>query len=448
MTPFLQLALLLAFVLLAAKLAGYLSIRLGQPSVLGELLVGIALGPSLLNVLHLPFVTDVNLHEFIKELGELGVLVLMFIAGLELHLDELGRSGRVSALAGTLGVLVPVGLGWGVGLLFGMGQNEALFLGLTLGATSVSISAQTLMEMKVLRSRVGLGLLGAAVFDDILVILLLSVFFAVSSGENGAGNILWVLLRMVLYLALALAFGLLALPRLIRWVRVLPISQGVLSFSIIIMLVYAVSAELVGGMAGITGAFLAGLMFARSPEREALEPRIGALAYGFFVPIFFVDIGLEADLRVIGGALGLALVIIVVAVLGKLLGSGLGARLSGFSWRESAQLGTGMVSRGEVGLIVASVGAAAGLLNNSVFSAVVGMVVFTTLITPMMLRALFREERAPGMRWTLGRWMTRPGWLVRRPQTPTAAGDLPAQQGENPRPVSPIQKDVTEEKMP
>ncbi|MEJ5225841.1 MAG: cation:proton antiporter, partial [Anaerolineales bacterium] len=185
MTPFLQLALLLALILLAAKLSGYFAIRLGQPSVLGELLVGIALGPSLLNIFHWPFVTDVNLHEFIKELGELGVLVLMFIAGLELHLDELRRSGRVAALAGTLGVLAPVGLGWGVGVLFGMGQSEAIFLGLTLGATSVSISAQTLMEMKVLRSRVGLGLLGAAVFDDILVILLLSVFFAVVAGDGG-----------------------------------------------------------------------------------------------------------------------------------------------------------------------------------------------------------------------------------------------------------------------
>ncbi len=441
MTPFLQLALLLAFLLLAAKLAGYAAIRLGQPSVLGELLVGIALGPSLLNVFHLPFVTDVNLHAFIKELGELGVLVLMFIAGLELHLDELSRSGRVSVLAGTLGVLFPVGLGWGVGVLFGMEQQAALFLGLTLGATSVSISAQTLMELKVLRSRVGFGLLGAAVFDDILVILLLSLFFAVTSGAGGAGNILWVLVRMGLYLALALAFGLLALPRLIKWVRTLPVSQSVLTFSIIVMLIYSVSAELLGGMASITGAFLAGLMFARSPEREALEPRIGALAYGFFVPIFFVDIGLEADLRVMGSALGLTLVIVVVAVWGKLLGAGLGARLSGFSWRESAQLGTGMVSRGEVGLIVASVGMASGLLDDAVFSAIVGMVVLTTLLTPVMLRALFRREGGAGVRQRLARWLAR----LRRMRTPNKAGELPILPA--PRPEADVSNldDVSEE---
>ncbi|MEJ5224941.1 MAG: cation:proton antiporter, partial [Anaerolineales bacterium] len=270
-------------------------------------------------------------------------------------------------------------------------------------------------------------------------------------GDGGAGNIAWVLARMVLYLALALAFGLLALPRLIRWVRALPISQGVLSFSVIVMLLYAVSAELLGGMAGITGAFLAGLMFARSPEREALEPRVGALAYGFFVPIFFVDIGLEADLRVIGGALGLTTVIVVVAVVGKLLGAGLGARLSGLSWRESAQLGTGMVSRGEVGLIVAAVGAEAGLLSDAAFSAIVGMVVLTTLITPMMLRALFRTERAPGAGWLAGAWMARFGGLVlrgRQPQTPKPAGDLPARPGEHPTPVSPIQSDAAEEEVP
>ena len=393
MSVFLQLAFLIAIILLAAKAAGYLSVRLGQPSVLGELLVGILLGPSLLDILHLPFITG-HLGETIKELGELGVLLLMFIAGLELHLDELTRNTKVSALAGIMGVLTPVVLGAGTGLLFGFEMESALFLGLTLGATSVSISAQTLMELRVLRTRVGLGLLGAAVFDDVMIILLLSIFLAVVSGGTSAAGILFILVKMILFLALSTAFGLYILPRLVRITRRLPISQGVLSLAMVILLFYGVAAEVLGGMAAITGSFLAGLMFARCDEKERLEQGVSALAYGLFVPIFFVSIGLAVNVRDLQGeALLLTAVIIVVAIASKFFGSGLGARWAGFTWRESWQMGAGMVSRGEVGLIVANVGIGAGLVSGSEFSAIVGMVLATTIVTPPMLRALFAEPK-------------------------------------------------------
>ncbi len=392
MSIFLQLAFLIAVILLAAKAAGYLSVRLGQPSVLGELLVGILLGPSLLNLLHLPFIEGEKLGETIKELGELGVLLLMFIAGLELHLDELTRNTKVSALAGVMGVLVPVGLGMGTGLLFGFDLNTALFLGLTLGATSVSISAQTLMELRVLRTRVGLGLLGAAVFDDVVVILLLSIFLAFAAGSTSVVGILLILVRMIIFIAASAAFGLYALPKLVRATSKLPISQGVLSLAIVILLFYGVAAEVVGGMAAITGSFLAGLMFARCAEKERLMKGVSALAYGLFVPIFFVSIGLAVNIRVMESeTLLLTGVIILVAIASKFFGSGLGARWAGFEWRESWQLGAGMVSRGEVGLIVANVGIGAGLITKSEFSAIVGMVLATTIVTPPMLRALFAE---------------------------------------------------------
>ena len=393
MSVFLQLALLLAIILLAAKAAGYLSVRLGQPSVLGELLVGILLGPSLLDILHLPFVTG-HLGETIKELGELGVLLLMFIAGLELHLDELTRNTKVSAFAGIMGVIAPVALGAGTGLLFGFHWDSALFLGLTLGATSVSISAQTLMELKVLRTRVGLGLLGAAVFDDVMIILLLSIFLAVVSGGTSLVGILWILAKMVIFLGVSSAFGLYVLPKLVRVTRKLPISQGVLSLAMVVMLFYGVAAEVVGGMAAITGSFLAGLMFARCDEKERLEQGVLALSYGLFVPIFFVSIGLAVNIRELeADVLLLTGVIILVAIVSKFLGSGLGARWAGFTWRESWQMGAGMVSRGEVGLIVANVGIGAGLVSGSEFSAIVGMVLATTIVTPPMLRALFSEPK-------------------------------------------------------
>ena len=393
MTTFLQLALLLSIILLSSKIAGAISLRLGQPSVLGELLVGILLGPSVINLLHLPFIVH-DLGEIIAEFGELGVMLLMFLAGLELHLSEMRKNLRVAAWSGFMGVVWPVLLGWGAGLLLGLESTAALFLGLTLGATSVSISAQTLIELKALRSRVGLSLLGAAVFDDILIILFLSIFLAVQGSGSSSADILLIIVRMILFLGLSAAFGLWALPRLIRRAASLPVSQNLLTVSFVVMLIYGIAAELLGGMAAITGAFLAGLMLARCPERERIESGIHALAYGVFVPIFFVNIGLSINLREFQmEALLLTLVIIAVAVIGKWLGAGGGARLGGLPRWEAVQLGAGMISRGEVGLIVANVGVKSGLILENEFSAIVVMVLVTTIITPVILRRLFAHKK-------------------------------------------------------
>ena len=396
MSSFLQLAFLLAIIILTAKLGGYLSTRLGQPSVLGELLVGLILGPSLIDITHLSFITNSHLGETIAELGELGVMLLMFLAGLELEFKDLARNVKVSALAGSLGVILPVGLGLIFGELLGMDFSHAMFLGLTLGATSVSISAQTLMELKVLRSRVGLGLLGAAVFDDILVILLLSVYLALEGGGGGFGAIMLVIGKMILFLVLSVAFGLWALPRITRVTARLNISQGIVSLAIVTLLFYGLAAEVVGGMAAITGAFVAGLMFGRTQESHQIESGLASLAYSFFVPIFFISIGLDVNIRELdSSALWIAALISLIAIFGKILGAGFGAWAGKFSMRESLQLGIGMVSRGEVGLIVAKVGLDSGLLSADIFSAIVGMVLVTTLVTPPMLRASFRSPKPP-----------------------------------------------------
>jgi Kef-type K+ transport system membrane component KefB len=392
MSPFLQLAFELAIILLAAKAAGYLSARLGQPSVLGELLIGVLLGPSLIDILHLPFINTPSLGTTISELSELGVLLLMFIAGLELHPRELAGHRKTSLLASAGGLLLSIGLGWAAGRAFGMGNTAALLLGFALGATSVSISARTLMEMGVLRSRVGLSLLGAAVADDILSILAFSIFLAATSGSAGTAGLLWLVLRMLLFLFLATAFGLWVLPRLARRVESLSISQGTLAFAIIILLVYGLAAELVGHMAAIIGAFLAGLMFARTPEKDIIEPGIHSLAYGVLVPVFFINIGLSVNLRVMQpAAIGFILVITLAAILGKLLGASGGARLAGLPGRESIQLGAGMVARGEVTLIIAAMGSQAGLINSPAFSAIVAAVLLSTLITPPILRFAFHR---------------------------------------------------------
>jgi len=395
LTPFLQFALALVIIILAAKSAGYLSYLIGQPSVLGELLAGIILGPSVLNFFHWPVFTDAQLEETIKHLAELGVLLLMFLAGLDLHLADLRRSGKVAAGAGVLGVVFPLLLGAGTGLLFDIDLLPAIFIGLVLAATSVSISAQTLMELKVLRSRVGVSLLGAAVFDDILVVLGLSVFVAVSVSESQSGLmlVLLIVLRMVLYLGAATLVGLWLLPKLIHWIDKLQISQGLIAFTFVAALLYGWSAESLGSMAAITGAFLAGLFMGRSREKERIDSGIATIAYSVFVPIFFVNVGLTANARQLNAqTLWLFIAMILVAVVGKVLGAGLGGKIGGLTNRESLQIGVGMMSRGEVGLIVASVGIQEGLIMQEAFAVIVGVVIVTTLLTPPALRYLFSHE--------------------------------------------------------
>jgi len=397
MTEFLQLALALAILIAAAKLGGYISLRLGQPSVLGELIAGLILGPSLLNMLHRAPFTSQHLGETITLLAEIGVLLLMFLAGLELHIEDLVKSGKVSALAGTLGVVVPVALGYGLGRAFSLETLPSLFIGLVLAATSVSISAQTLMELRVLRSRVGVGLLGAAVFDDVLVILILSILLALTAdGGGGLAAVGLVLLRMTLFLVAASAVGVLWLPRLSRRIDRLPVSQALVAFVLVTLLLYSFTAEVLGSMAAITGAFMAGLFLSRSPLRDRIQANISVIAYGLFVPIFFVSVGLAADARAMAGdGAWLIIAMIVVAIVSKIIGAGLGARLAGFTNLESLQLGAGMMSRGEVGLIVATLGVNQGLLSPQVYSGVVGVVIVTTLLTPPALRLLFARSTPP-----------------------------------------------------
>lgn len=388
--------LLLAVIIFAAKASGWLSSRLGQPAVLGELLIGLVLGPTGLDMLHLPAFNQPAYEEMITVLAELGVIMLMCVAGMEVNLLEMRRAGKVSLLTGTLGVVVPWLLGTLVAFWAGFPFDKALFIGVILTATSVSISAQTLMELKVLRTREGLALLGAAVADDVMVILVLSIFLALTGGGSAdLSSLALVIGKIVLFLGLAVAVGALLLPRLTIWVGKLRISEGLLAFAVVATLLFGWSAEIIGGMAAITGAFLAGVFFARTEAKAQIERSLHSLTYGFLVPIFFVHIGLQADGKAIGLAgLPFVILLIIAAIIGKVLGCGLGARLGGYNSREALRVGIGMISRGEVGLIVASVGLANALINDEVFAATVVMVLVTTLVTPPLLRWAFTTGEA------------------------------------------------------
>ena len=381
----------LAVVLIAAKVGGWLVHRLGQPAVLGELAVGLLLGPSVLNVFGMEYFRNAHTLDVIREFGELGVIFLMFAAGLEIQVGDLLRTGRAAVLVGFLGVVFPISLGIFAGLEFHYSLASAEFIGIVLAATSVSISVRTLMELGKLRSREGLTLLSAAVVDDILAILVLSIFVGViSGGGTQLWQLAWIGVRMFLFLAVAFLVGLWALPRIVDWTRRLPISEPVLSVTVASVLLFAWAAESLGGIAAITGAFVAGVGLARSSQSVEIERGIHTLNYALFVPIFLVVIGLRADLRQLsGGDLGLTALLCLVAIVSKILGCGLGARLGGMSWHESLRVGTGMISRGEVGLIVAGVGLDAHLIPPNLFTDVVVVVIVTTLVTPPLLRLAF-----------------------------------------------------------
>ena len=367
--------------------------RLRQPAVLGELLVGLILGPTLIDLVHLPFVSNPELlQEEITDLAALGVVFLMFMAGLEVELSEMLRSGRASALSGTIGVIVPLFMGALAALLFGYTDQAAWFIGIILTATSVSISAQTLLELGVLRTREGLTLLGAAVVDDVLVLLVLSIFLALNGSNESIGV---VVIKMLGYLTLSGLLGWYVLPRVVTWIDRQPISEGLTAIVLCLILVFAWSAEVMGGLAAITGAFIAGVGLGRSALREKIETKMRPITYGFLVPIFFVSIGLEANVRAITGALLPFLVVLfIVAVVSKVIGAGLGARLAGLSNAESLRVGVGMISRGEVGLIVAGIGVQQGIISAEIFSMVVVLVLLTTLITPLLLRWVFPKTIA------------------------------------------------------
>ncbi|HLF01111.1 MAG TPA: cation:proton antiporter [Anaerolineales bacterium] len=397
MSQLLPLLAALAIVIAAAKLAGAFANRLGQPAVMGELLMGLVLGPSVIGLFDTTYFQSAHAGETLHIFGELGVIFLMFTAGLEVHLDDFRRAGRPAVLAGALGVVAPIAMSIPVTLLFGYNLNHSIFVGIVLAATSVSISAQTLMELNRLRTREGITLLGAAVVDDVLAIIVLSAFVALAAAPGAGGGALdfvWVILRMIVFFVAAFIVGRL-MPRVVAWGDRLPVSEGAMGFVIIIVLIFAWASEAVGGVAAITGAFVAGVALGRSHIHRQIADGMRTLAYSFFVPVFLVNIGLAANFRDLAPAdVGLAIALCLTAVVSKIVGGGLGAKMGGMMWAESLRVGIGMISRGEVGLIVAGVGVTSGFVSANVFAVTVAMVLFTTLITPALLRLAFREKES------------------------------------------------------
>ncbi len=393
MSPLLQLLLLLALIILAAKLAGSLSARLGQPAVLGELLVGLLLGPTALNLLGWPAFTDGVARETISLLAELGVILLMLIAGLEVDLRDLRRAGKASLPAGALGVVLPLLGGWGLAYLFGYKSPDAFAIGTLLTATSVSISAQTMLELGVLRSPEGVSLLGAAVADDILVLLILSFETALRDGSSGLPGLLLVILRMVLFTGIGGFLCLWGLPRLMRYVERWPVSSSVPAVALIATFLIAWAADYLGGFAAITGAFLVGLGLRRSPLNSIIRENMHTLGYALFVPLFFVSVGLQANVRALDTRLLLfTLLLALSAIVGKAIGNWSGARLGGLPSTAAFRLSLGMIPRGEVSLIAVALAVREGWVGSEFMAVVVLVVLATAIATPVVLKLAFHSQ--------------------------------------------------------
>lgn len=372
--------LYLLLILLFTKLAGDLSVRLGQPAVLGKLLVGILLGPAVLGW--------VQPGGFIHYMSEIGVLLLMFMAGLETDLRQLRENWKAAFAVAVGGILLPFAGGFAIGEWFGFADHNALFLGVILSATSVSISVQVLKEMDRLNSPEGSTILGAAVIDDILVVILLAVLMSFF-GTGGNIPISLLIGQKLLFFAVAVIAGWLAVPRLMRWLAPLRVTEAVMAAALVILFAYAYFAEKMG-MAGIIGAFAAGIAIAQTPFKQVVESKVEPIAYTLFVPVFFVSIGLNVSFEGLGSHILFVVVLSIFAILAKWLGGGIGARLTGFNTRSSLIIGAGMISRGEVALIIASTGLASGLLLPEYFTSVIIAVILTTLVTPPLLKGMFR----------------------------------------------------------
>jgi Kef-type K+ transport system membrane component KefB len=398
MSESIQLFFALGILITTAKTLGYVATRFSQPAVLGELIAGVIVGPSVIHLLHVAalFPDGPSVEHTVIEFAEIGVVLLMFSAGLEVDLSGLAQVGRTGLAAGTLGVIAPIMIAAPSALLFGYPGETAVFIGLILAATSVSISAQVMLELGVLRSREGLALLAGAIVDDVLVILLMSLFIAVRPSETTEGrSVSEVILRLVGFLAIASSVSWFSLPWIAKRVSKTSISAGVVIVAVVSALLLGVSAEFFGGIAAITGAFIAGICLGHSEHqiKEKIEEGLYSINYGMFVPVFFVSIGLQTNLRLLDAViLPFALVLTLGAILSKIIGAGAGGLLSGFNRLSSLRLGIGMVSRGEVGLIVAALGISHGIIEEEIFAAVVLVVLVTTLITPPLVRWSFAES--------------------------------------------------------
>lgn len=382
---------IIALILLSTKVLGLFSRKIHMPQVVGALIAGLVLGPSLLNV-----IGGTSGSEFLRVMSKLGVIFLMFTAGLDTDIEELKKTGAASFVIALIGVIVPLIGGYlTYAGFFGTGGGDfneilkAVFVGVVLTATSVSITVETLREMGRLKGKMGTAILGAAVIDDIMGIIVLTV---ITSFKTPNVEIFDIVLKILLY------FVLLAVIAFVVHIFANIIDKNnnqrrIAIYSIAICLILAYVSEAYFGIADITGAYFAGIIICNLGIRDYVAKKTNIISYMIFSPIFFASIGFDTDLNKLSSDIVIfAVVLLVVAIVTKIIGCGIGAKLCKFSNSDAIGIGIGMVSRGEVALIVAQKGVEIGLLDNNIFPAVILVVIVTTLITPIMLKLVASKK--------------------------------------------------------
>lgn len=380
----------IALILLSTKLLGLLTRRFNLPQVVGALLAGVILGPSVLNIL--------KETDFLSMLAELGVIVLMFTAGLESDIKELKSVGKSALVVATMGVIIPLIGGTVVAYIFNDGSLpnvsaflQNVFVGAVLTATSVSITVETLRELGKMSERSANVILGAAIIDDILGILVLTVITSMADSSVKVGL---VLLKIVGFLIFAAIVGYLIYLIFGKWISMHNVDKRRFVIgAFVICLLMSFSAEQFFGVADITGAFVAGLVLSQNKETSYISRRFDIISYMLLSPIFFASIGIEMKIPSINSEIILmTIVLVLVAMLSKVIGCGLGAKICGYNKNEVIQIGTGMMARGEVALIIANKGLKMGVMNMYFLPAIIIMVVICAITTPIILKKAYSHK--------------------------------------------------------
>lgn len=385
-----QFLLYLAVILITTKFFGIVFRKLGMPQVVGMLVAGIIIGPAVLNIVPADNVV-------IKAVAQIGVILLMFSAGLETNIKEIRTTGLASVVITTLGVIVPfVGgflLSWafqGFEAITSKNYIEFLFFGVLLTATSVGITVEALKEMGKIKGKVGTSILAAAVLDDIIGIIVLAIVIGLKTGETSIGQLF---LNMALFFIGAIVVGI-AIHYFFKWMfKHFPITRRLPIFGLAVCFLFAWAAEMMG-IADITGAFIAGMVLSNMKQTSYIERKIDINSYMLFSPVFFASIGIEMSFT--GFTMKMfwfSVALVVVGIITKIVGCGLGARICGYSNKESLRVGYGMVARGEVGLIVAQRGIADNIISAAYMPAAIMLVIITSLITPILLKSSYSKEK-------------------------------------------------------
>jgi len=372
----------LILILVVTNIGGLLSAKLKQPSVLGQILAGLIIGPAILNL--------VEPSSFISNFAEIGVILLMFMAGMETNINEMKESAGSSSVIALVGMAVPFALGFlAIKVMFSNeGIEQAMYTGVILTATSISITVQTLRELGKLKDKTGVNIIGAAIVDDIGGIILLTIIVGLSDPSKGS-NPLFVILKVAIFFVLTIVAAKFIKYFMAKYSNKLSAYITPSSLALICCLIFAYSAEMFE-IASIIGAYAAGLIFSIIPNNRRIEQELNTICYIVFTPVFFANIGLAVSFENIGAVVFPATILIIVAIISKVIGAGLGAKILKFSYRESLQIGIGMIPRGEVAIITANLGRNAGMINDTIFTSIVIMSIITSVVTPIMLKKAYR----------------------------------------------------------